>query len=216
MFGLQRPGQAGRIFYYEAFDADLNSFGNITVFEFDPETFSLTRRIFASNAHWEPKLNTWVFEDGWIRHFQGDEIDSYQQFSVNTFSEIKEEPQYFKKDTRLYSEMNFGELRAYIHDLQQSGFDTMQLRVQLNNKLAVPMITLVMAVLAVPFSLSTGKRGSLAGVAVAIGVAVTYWVVSGTFVAMGNVNLLPAFLAAWSPDFLFGLVGTYLLLRTAT
>lgn len=216
MFGFQQPGQPGRIFYYEAFDPDLNVFGNITIFEFDPETFSLTRRLFAANAHWEPKLHTWVFEDGWIRHFQGDEIDSYKTFSVNAFPEIKEEPQYFKKETRLYSEMNFGELRAYIHDLRQSGFDTMQLRVQLNHKLAYPLVTLVMAVLAVPFSLSMGKRGSLAGIAVAIGVAISYWVVSGTFEAMGNVNLLPAFLAAWSPDFLFGLAGGYLLLRTST
>jgi len=216
MFGKQQPGQPGQIFYYEVFDPDLNSFGNITVFEFDPETFSLTRRIFASSAHWEPKLNTWVFEDGWIRHFQGDEIDSYKTFSVSAFPEIKEEPQYFKKETRLYSEMNFGELRAYIHDLRQSGFDTMQLRVQLNHKVAYPLVTLVMAVLAIPFSLSMGKRGSLAGIAVAIGVAISYWVVSGTFEAMGNVNLLPAFLAAWSPDFLFGLAGGYLLLRTPT
>jgi len=33
---------------------------------------------------------------------------------------------------------------------------------------------------------------------------------------MGNVNTLPAVLAAWSPDLLFGLVGGYLLLRTPT
>jgi len=33
---------------------------------------------------------------------------------------------------------------------------------------------------------------------------------------MGNVNTLPAALAAWSPDFLFALAGGYLLLRTPT
>jgi lipopolysaccharide export LptBFGC system permease protein LptF len=40
--------------------------------------------------------------------------------------------------------------------------------------------------------------------------------VAGTFEAMGNVNMLPAFLAAWSPDLLFGLAGGYLLLKTPT
>ena len=48
------------------------------------------------------------------------------------------------------------------------------------------------------------------------GVAITYWIVAGTFEAMGNVNMLPAALAAWSPDLLFGLIGGYLLLRTPT
>jgi lipopolysaccharide export LptBFGC system permease protein LptF len=112
--------------------------------------------------------------------------------------------------------MSFIELSRYIHDLRQSGFDTMRLRVQLDHKIAYPLITLIMAILAVPFALSMGKRGSLTGIAAAIAVAIAYWVVAGTFEAMGNVNMLPAFLAAWSPDLLFGLAGGYLLLKTPT
>jgi lipopolysaccharide export LptBFGC system permease protein LptF len=63
-----------------------------------------------------------------------------------------------------------------------------------------------MAVLAIPFALSMGRRGSLTGIAVAIAVALAYWVVDGLFGAMGNVNYLPAAMAAWSSDVLFGLV----------
>jgi lipopolysaccharide export LptBFGC system permease protein LptF len=33
---------------------------------------------------------------------------------------------------------------------------------------------------------------------------------------LGNVNMLPSLLAAWSPDLLFALIGGYLLLRTPT
>ncbi|MBW4026009.1 LPS export ABC transporter permease LptG [Acidipila rosea] len=214
--GKHTPGQPERIFYYEFFDPDHDRFANITVFEFDPQNFSLSRRIFAASAHWEPELHKWVFEHGWVRSFSGDEISKYQQFEVHTFSSVNEEPQYFKKETRQSSEMSFSELSRYIHDLQQSGFDTMRLRVQLNHKLAYPLITLVMAVLAIPFALSMGKRGSLAGIAVAIGLAIAYFVVSGMFEAMGDVNMLPALLAAWSPDLLFALAGGYLLLRTPT
>jgi LPS export ABC transporter permease LptG len=216
IFGQQQPGQPGRIFYYQFFDSDQDAFGNITVFEFDPETFSISRRIFASNVHWEPHLQKWVFEHGWVRTFHGEEINNYQTFEVSTFPEIHEQPSYFKKEVRLSSEKSFQQLSAYIHDLSQGGFDTMRLRVQLNRKLAYPIITLVMAVLAVPFALSMGKRGSLAGIAVAIGVAIAYFVVSGTFEAMGNVNMLPPILAAWSPDVIFALAGGYLLLRSAT
>ncbi|GGH10488.1 LPS export ABC transporter permease LptF [Silvibacterium dinghuense] len=216
IFGLQQKGQPSRIFFYEYFDADQNTFGNVTVFEFNRDTFSLTRRIHASSAHWEPHLHKWVFEHGWDRSFSGEEISNYQTFDVSTFPEIVEEPQYFKKEVRLSTEMSFEELRRYIHDLSQSGFDTMRLKVQLNKKLSYPMITFVMAILAVPFALTMGKRGSLAGIGVAIGVAIAYFVVSGTFEAMGDVNLLPAVLAAWSPDVIFALAGGYLLLRSST
>jgi lipopolysaccharide export LptBFGC system permease protein LptF len=112
--------------------------------------------------------------------------------------------------------MNFGELRRYIEDLQHSGFDVIRLRVQLHKKIAFPLITLVMTLLAVPFALSAGKRGALTGVATAIGIAVVYWIVSGLFEAMGNVNQLPAILAAWSPDIIFALLGGYFLLKVPT
>ncbi|HYK34647.1 LptF/LptG family permease [Alloacidobacterium sp.] len=216
MFGMPQAGQPGRIFYYEFFDPDNDRFANITVFEFDPATFSLSRRIFAAGAHWDPQIHRWIFEHGWQRSFNGDEVTNFHTFEVSTFPEIVEQPQYFKKETRPSQEMSFNELQRYIRDLRQSGLDTMRLRVQLNRKLAYPVITLVMAILAIPFALSMGKRGSLTGVGIAIGMAIAYMFVDGMFEAMGNVNMLPAFLAAWSPDVLFALAGSYLLLRTPT
>ena len=216
IFGRQEPGKPGRIFYYQFFDPEVDRFANITVFEFDPENFSLTRRIFASSAHWEPPLQQWVFENGWERRFDGEAVSSYQQFRVQSFPEISEGPQYFKKEALQSQEMSFGELQRYIRDLRQSGFETKPLSIQLNIKLAYPLVTLVMAVLAIPFALSMGKRGSLTGIAAAIGVAIAYWMMKGLFEALGNVNFLPTLLAAWSPDLLFGLAGAYLLLRTPT
>jgi lipopolysaccharide export LptBFGC system permease protein LptF len=112
--------------------------------------------------------------------------------------------------------MSYSELSRYITDLKQSGFETGRLSVQLNKKIAYPLITLVMAILAIPFALSMGKKGSLTGIATAIGLAITYYVVSLIFESFGNVNTLPALLAAWAPDVLFGLTGAYLLLRTPT
>ena len=216
IFGRQEPGKAGRIYYYQFFDPDHDRFANLSVFEFDPENFALTRRIFADTAHWDQHLNQWIFEDGWDRHFQSEAISSYDRFSLSTFAALHEDPAYFKKENHQSSEMSFLELSRYIHDLRQSGFDTMRLRVQLDHKLSYPLITLIMAVLGVPFALSMGKRGSLSGIAAALSVAIAYWVTAGIFDAMGNVNLLPAFLAAWSPDLLFGLAGGYLLLKTPT
>jgi LPS export ABC transporter permease LptG/LPS export ABC transporter permease LptF len=207
-----------RIFYYQFFDADRNVFANITVFEFHPGNFDhLSGRIYANSAHWDAKANAWVFENGWQRTFLPDgRLDNYRTFSTSTFSEVHEQPGYFKKEDRQSQEMSYTELSSYITDLRQSGFDTTRLRVALDRKIAYPLITFVMAILAVPFSLSSGKRGSLTGMATAIGVAIAYWVIGGIFENLGNVNSLPAVLAAWSPDLLFAMVGSYLLLRTPT
>jgi LPS export ABC transporter permease LptF/LPS export ABC transporter permease LptG len=209
-------GEHNTIYYYEFFDPDQNTFANITAFEFNPTTFELTERVHASRAHWSPELNKWVFEQGWQRTFKGSAIQSFHEFDANTFATLIEPPSYFKKEVHQSSEMNYQELRAYIADLQQSGFDVVRLRVQLQKKFAYPVITLIMAILAVPFSLSAGRKGALTGIAVALSVAIIYFVAAGLFEAMGNASQLPAFMAAWAPDLIFGLLGGYLLLKVPT
>ncbi len=215
MFGQSNRGEPGHIFYYQFFDPDNDAFANISIFEFNPSTFALSRRIFASRAYWDDRTETWRFVNGWVRNIEGNN-SGYIEFKSTSFSEIHEDPGYFEKKNWQSQEMNFQQLNSYIRDLRQSGFDTMRLRVQLWHKLSYPLIAIVMAVMAIPFALSMGRRGSLTGIAVAISVALAYWVVDGLFGALGNVNYLPAALAAWSPDVLFGLTGGYLLLRTPT
>jgi LPS export ABC transporter permease LptG/LPS export ABC transporter permease LptF len=216
IFGQPHAGEPGRIFYYQFFDPDHNEFANLSIFEFNPSSFALTRRIFAARVYWDPRTGSWCFQKGWERDMDGANVTAYREFGQTSFAEIHEEPTYFKKESLQSQEMNFGQLDNYIRDLRQSGFDTMRLRVALWHKLAYPLIAVVMAVLAIPFALSMGRRGSLTGIAVAIAVALAYWVVDSLFGAMGSVNYLPAALAAWSADILFGLVGGYLLLRTPT
>ncbi len=216
-------GQAGaagsptRIFYYQAYDPKNFVFANLTVFEFDPATFTLQRRIHADTVHWDPAASGWIFENGWARSFSGPTLGPYQAFTAAAFPEVHEQPTYFIKEDTPADEMSYAELSRYIADLSQSGIiDTIPLRVELQNKLAAPVSTLVMAILAVPFAVMMGKRAGLVGVATAIGVAIAYSALTNVFSSLGNIETLPLLLAAWAPDLLFAITGSYLLLRTPT
>jgi LPS export ABC transporter permease LptG/LPS export ABC transporter permease LptF len=209
-------GQHSDIYYYQFFDPDRDVFGGVSVFQFDPHTFQITHRITADRAHWSSPMGRWVYEQGWERSLNGSAHESYRKFDVATYPELSEPPAYFKKEIKQSSEMSYDELRRYIYDLEQSGFDVVRLRVQLQKKIAYPLITLVMAILAIPFALSAGKRSAVAGVATAIGIGVFYWMISGLFEAMGNLSQLPPAVAAWSPDLVFGFIGGYLILRMPT
>jgi LPS export ABC transporter permease LptG/LPS export ABC transporter permease LptF len=216
IFGQPHLGEPARIFYYQFFDPDTHEFANLSVFELDPSNFALTRRIFASRVAWDDDSRSWRFESGWVRDIEGGSPTGYREFLKTSFAEIHEPPDYFQKEDLQSQEMNFSQLDRYIRDLRQSGFDTMRLRIALWQKLSYPLIAVVMAVLAIPFALSMGRRSSLTGIAVAIAVAISYRVIDSLFGAMGNVNYLPASMAAWSADVLFALAGGYLLLRTPT
>jgi LPS export ABC transporter permease LptG len=209
-------GQGERIYNYRFFDADRDVFANLSVFELDPKTFKLTRRIYATRAFWEGHLHRWVLEQGWVRALEGDRVTAYTPFAVSTFDELTEEPPYFKKEVKPSAQMSAFELRRYISDLSQSGFDVVRLSVQFYRKFSYPMMAFVVVLIGVPFSFSTGSKGALSGIALSIGIAIVYLSTAGLFEAMGNLSQLPPIVAAWSPDVLFGLGGVYMLLRMRT
>lgn len=203
-------GKGSRIYYYKFFDNLQNVMGNVSVFELDPKTFDLRREISAERAQWQPAMHTWIFQSGWVRQVRP---ATFTRFQVMTFPELDEPPDYFLKELKQDKQMNFYELEAYIGDLQQSGFDTIRLRVQLYKKFSVPLFALIMATISIPFGFLVGNRGAMAGIGVSIGIAMAYWGVGKLFEQIGNANQLPPGLAAWSPDVLFAMAGTYLLLR---
>ena len=73
-----------------------------------------------------------------------------------------------------------------------------------------------MAMIAIPFALSTGRRGSLYGVGLSVLIGISYWVLQGFFEQLGSAGRLEPFLAAWAPNLIFGGGGIYLLFNIRT
>jgi len=206
-------GAGSRIYYYKYFDTTESIMFGVSVYELDPATFRLNREITAERAQWQPSLRKWIFQNCWSREILGASKESRQHFDATTFSELDEPPDYFLKKVQLDTQMNVFDLDAYIKDLAQSGFDTVHLRVRLNKKFAVPLFALIMAMISAPFAFLVGNRGAMAGIGASIGVAVAYLAIGQLFEKIGNVNYLPAAIAAWSPNAIFSLAGMYLLLK---
>ena len=114
------------------------------------------------------------------------------------------------------SMMNYGQLEDYIDRLGESGVNITQHRVELYRKAAFPFVTLIMTLIAVPFGVTTGRRGALYGIGLAMGLAVSYLLISHIFVAFGNASLLPPALAAWATNLLFSAGALVLLLTVRT
>ena len=211
-------GLHDRMYYYKYFDQAQHVMLGVNVFEIDPARCRLKRHIEAERARWEPGLNAWVFENGWSRDMNGNSVTRFDDFSggTRTFAELEEQPDYFIKEVKQSRQMNFRELGAYIGELQQSGFDTVALQVQLQKKFAVPLFALIMAMVSIPFAFLAGNRGAMAGVGVSLGIAIVYWSVGQIFEQFGNLSQLPVQVAAWSPDAVFSLAGLYFLARMRT
>lgn len=210
-------GEADKIYNYELFDSDRQLFGGLSVFELDPTTFQMRRRVFATRAAWDPTVNAWVLTGGWVRDFDRDGlVKSYQPFTATSLPELTEPPGYFRREVRQYSQMNWQQLGTYISSLRQAGFDTARLAVQWHKKFAFPLIAAIVIFLAAPFAFLTGTRGAVGGLAVAFVIGVIYWSSAALFEALGSVGQLPPLLAGWAPDVIFALLGVYFFLRMPT
>src|SRR4029077_19248787 len=112
--------------------------------------------------------------------------------------------------------MTVPELRKYVGELAASGFNFTPWAVELQRKLAFPFVTFVMTLLAVPFGVSTGRRGTLYGIGLGVIIALSYWIVSSVFVAVGKAGLLSPALAGWTPNIIVAGCALYLLLTART
>jgi lipopolysaccharide export LptBFGC system permease protein LptF len=216
-------GQGSRIYNYQSLDPRQGMMSKVNVYELDPKTFAITRQISAERARWDSARNTWVFQNGLcdnsgIRDDSSATGEPYKLFhrSSTYFPELTEPPSWFVKEEKEYKEMNFEELGTYIHELQASGMNTTPLRVQYYKKFAVPLFALIMAILSIPFAFVAGNRGAMTGVGVSFGIAIAYWTVGTVFDQIGDLNQLPAAMAAWSPDIIFSLAGFYFMARMKT
>jgi LPS export ABC transporter permease LptG len=208
-------GAESRIFNYAYFTATTNSFAKLNVLDLTQEPFGIKRRLYARRAWWDNSTGEWVLEKGWERRFESDHPIAFEAFDQRRFV-FAEHPDYFKKETVGSSSMTLAELRRAINDLSRSGFDVLDLRIALQNKIAFPLTCLVMVMVGLPFSFSVGKRGALYGVAIGMGIGLAYWGLTGLFGQMGRYQMLPPMLAAWGPNLLFGAGGLYLFLTSKT
>lgn len=207
-------GKGRYLFNFLSYDREAKSLSQVQVFEFDPVDFKLTRRVWAEEARFDG--TGWVFVEGWIRTFLDDGSSSYTPITNPIRLHYPERPSYFEVEVKLPSQMTFAELRRYIRSLRASGYSAEELSVKLYEKTSWPFITLVMALIALPFSFKIGKRGALYGIGIALFLAFTYWTIFGIFTKFGEVGNLPALLSAWSANILFALAAIYLFLRVET
>lgn len=206
-------GLGNRIFNYNIYDSERERFYQLSVYDFDPEEFALVRRISANQAAW--RSNRWMLDRVWIREFKKGQTVGFRILPKMTL-ELPETPSYFFKEQKMPDQMQYLELRKYVDELAISGFDTVKFRVKLAEKLSFPLVSLIMAVLAVPFSFLMGRRGALYGIGVSVGLAMLFWGTLGIFRSLGYIQVLPPFLAAWGPNVIFAIVGLYMLFTVRT
>ena len=199
-------GENDRLYNYRQFRPQTNNFAELSVYRLEIEGGGLKSQTFAESADWDPRSRQWVLHNGWYRDYVNQEFEYFETRSVN----YSERPDYFSEEIKESSKMTYAELKNYIGDLKTGGFEVSHLQTELFKKISLPVVSLIMVIIGVPFSLTLGKRGALLGIGAGIVIGIIYWGALGFFDVLGANGLLAPQLAAWGPNILFGSGGLIL------
>jgi LPS export ABC transporter permease LptG/LPS export ABC transporter permease LptF len=197
-----------RIYYYRYFDQNASVFSQISIFEIEPDSWSLEKRIFSEKGLLEK--GELILSEAWTWEFSQSRLVGFDRLDNSTLSRV-EDREYFLKDWKEPDQMSYRELQDYIMEIEEKGFETLKFKVDLNFKLTFPLAGFIMTLLGIPFAFKMGKRGTLVGIGLSMAIAMVYWGAIAIFRSFGYVNYLSPFLAAWGPTLIFGAVGLYLI-----
>jgi lipopolysaccharide export LptBFGC system permease protein LptF len=219
----------GDIYHYDFFDARANEFTRLATYRLQSSGWGLASLTRAERVRLvkQPDLEgapaeAWKATSGWTRDFSETAVHGrgtrnlvrYTAFAEREL--LLEPPGYFKTEQPDAELMTFRQLQQYISALRAGGYNVVPYMVSLQRKVAFPFVTIVMTLLAVPFAVTTGRRGTLYGIGVGIVLAIVYWTLLSVFAAVGAGGLLSPMLAAWAPNILAGALAIFLLLTVRT
>ena len=206
-------GQGRYIYNYLHYDPEQQALQRLQVFDFDTN-HRLQRRLASEKAQYIG--DAWVFNNGWARTFSGVEVTEYKRFEVPRIVRYPETPAYFDSEIRPPEQMRYSELREYINELRNSGQSVPELQVELYNKIAFPVVSLIMALVALPFAFRLGRQGALYGIGLSVVLGMVFLAIFAFFTTLGEAGALPPMVAVWSPSTVFTIFSAYLFLGVRT
>ncbi len=170
------------------------------------------QKMMSSYIKYDNSTNKWQLNDVVIRKIKDSTEQLKRYKTIDTLLPIT--PSDLAYETTLLETMNFNELNKFIKRQKQRGAENInELLVERQNRFASPFAAMILTIIAVALSINK-RRGGL-GINLAIGLSLSfgYILFQQISVSYGVAGILPPFVAAWLPNFIYIIIAGYLLYR---
>jgi len=175
--------------------------------------FNLERRLEAVSGHYEAD-HRWRLQNVTERRFDpvNHDIIAFSRHNEQLL-DLGHSPPELSEVWAEPTELTVPELFELGKRMQRQGHDPRRYLIELHFRVAQSLMPLIVILLGVPFALQRGRQATLGiGVALSLGVFMTYILLQAIGMALGTSGLLPLPLAAWAANLLLLLVGGWLFL----
>ncbi len=184
---------------------------DVTIIQIAPGNENFATIIQARTGRFEPG-GGWTFSNVRERHFTpaGDAADETFMEKTYPFALGAGELERAEKKPE---QMNLREIAAYVGQIRKAGYKDTRYTVDMYAKVTFPLISVVMAALAIPFGLKSRRgSGNLAAVTMAAALGFMFWFFYSMGISLGHSGKLPPPLAAGGAHLLFLFAASYIFL----
>jgi len=176
-----------------------NEMIGLNIYKLNPD-FSVRERIKAGSLVWEN--GAWRLRKSSTFTFADNEVKS--RSSDGEVFNIVDNPDDLGMIVKDAEDMSFSEMRDYVKRLKTSGYDTASYEVDLYNKIAFPVSSVLMVLISIPFSINKVRSGGAGkGFAFAVFIAFIYWTLMSIGASLGKSGAIPPYLAVWFANMFF-------------
>ena len=126
---------------------------------------------------------------------------------------ITQKPNKINASQKKPDELTIRELREQIKLLDQNSVNTNKMKVEMYNRFALPLASLVCAIVGAPLGMQKQRGSSSIGFGISVVVIFIYYSIMTLGNALGNGGKIPPYIAAFLPDIICGIAGVILVYR---
>ncbi len=170
------------------------------------------RTFRATSVVWYFGTKEWKLYNGKTYTYREDDVPEIESWNALVIPNWRETP--WKVVSRSLEAEHLGIPRLTTYLRTNSDYDPKKLaryRTSLHYCVAEPFACLVMVLVSAPLGIVFSRRGVLGGVAASIIIFASMYFLNGIFLALGQGGYLPAVIAAWMTNVIYGAVGGVLL-----
>jgi lipopolysaccharide export system permease protein len=174
-----------------------------------------TVHIEASTARYAEGTG-WTLLDGTQRFIYPDGTEQSTHFDSMPTEALTERPEDLLDTPREDNELSFAELGRAAKVVERAGGRYAPLLVAQQERLAIPVATLVIILFGLPLATSSNRGGAAYGIGASLGTTIFYLLLLKVGLAIGASGNVPPYAAAWAPNALFAATALVFLAKVRT
>ncbi len=158
----------------------------------------------------------WLLAQGFLRTLNTDSTEMVIEFDRLVMADLVERPEELLEVPPEPEEMTYAEINHMAGIIQRTGGNANELLVKREQKISIPVTTLIIILFGAPLATSSKRGGAAFGIGLSLATVLVFMMLLRVAGALGEAGAVSPLAAAWIPNVAFAAAGIALMIRVRT